>query len=379
GLRRAGVSVYGVDERFFRFHEATDPGLEGRKVLLTEGLRGELGSEDGDTILLRVERPSEVSRSSLYGTKEDVGRTLRLEARSGLAETGLPEFSIVPQQESVLAVFVPLARLQRDLEEEDRVNTILLHGLGHDVLVEALRKGASLDDLSLRIRVLEPPGVLSVESDALMLADPVLEAVDSTAAQLYFSQHRFFTYLANELSIGEKEIPYSLVTGVDEDVYPGSGVPDGIVLNEWAGEDLGARPGDALEMEFYVWEDEGRIATRSARFTVEAIVPMEGIASDRDLAPSYPGISETESLSDWEPPFPIDLERVRDKDEDYWDRFRTTPKAFVPLARGQELWQVRQGKLTSIRLTPEAGTDLDSAQADVERELRSSLDPMDLG
>jgi ABC-type antimicrobial peptide transport system permease subunit len=373
GRRRTAVQVYGVDERFWSFHGAHAPDTAPRGAFLTESLEAELEAAEGDTILLRVERPSEVSRGSLHGTKENAGRTIRLTSQTGLAATGLPEFSIYPKQESVFAIFVPLARLQRDLEQTGRVNTILLQGSSTDDVTAALRRSASLEDLSLQVRLLRSPGVLSVGSTALMLAPPVVDAVEDAASELSLQSSSVFTYLANGLRVGEREIPYSLVAAVSSDLYPGHAAPDGIVLNDWAGSDLGARPGDRLSMEFYVWEDEGRIVTREAEFTVEAVVPMEGIAGDRDLAPTYPGISETEDLSDWEPPFPLDLRRVRDEDEDYWDRYRATPKAFVPLARGQELWPVRQGRVTSIRLTPP------DAKAELESVLRKKLDPLALG
>jgi len=373
GRRRAGVQVYGVDGRFWKFHGGNEPEMSSRGALLTESLEAELETVEGDSVLLRVERPSEVSRGSLHGIKEDVGRTIRLTVEPGLATTGLPEFSIYPRQESVPAILVPLARLQRDLGQAGRVNTILIQGSSKDDVVAALRESASLDDLSLRVRFLEPSGALSVESAALMLSAPVAEAVEEAASELSLQTASVLTYLANTLRVGDKEIPYSLVAAVDPDLYPGAGGPDGIVLNDWAGDDLGARAGDRLTMEFYVWADEGRIETREADFTVEGIVPMEGVAADRDLAPSYPGISETDDLSDWEPPFPLDLRRVRDKDEDYWDSHRTTPKAFLPLARGQELWPVRQGRVTSIRLMPP------ESQADFEQALREKLDPLALG
>ena len=51
-------------------------------------------------------------------------------------------------------------------------------------------------------------------------------------------------------------------------------------------------------------------------------MPIEGLAADRELAPDYPGISDSTDLSDWDPPFPLDLRRVRKVDEDYWDRYR---------------------------------------------------------
>jgi ABC-type antimicrobial peptide transport system permease subunit len=381
GRRRAGVSVFGVDERFWAFHGATAPGLTGREALLTASLVEELGGEDGDAVLLRVERPSAVERGSLHGTKEDVGRTIRLTLRSGLEETGLPEFSFAPSQENVAGIYVPLSRLQRDLEQEGRVNTILVSSSGssRDAVVERLRESASLADLTISIRNAEP-STLRIESESLMLSNPVAGAVFETAAELGLETTSVFTYLANSMSVRERELPYSLVAALDEETYRrellsgGEPSKDGIVLNEWAGEDLGARPGDRLSMQFYVWVDEGRIETRRADFTVDAIVPMKGLAGSRDLAPDYPGISDTEDLSDWEPPFPIELRRVRDKDEEYWDRFRGTPKAFVPLARGQELWPVRQGKLTSIRLVAR-----DDSLPAISKAIRDRLDPLDVG
>ena len=86
-----------------------------------------------------------------------------------------------------------------------------------------------------------------------------------------------------------------------------------------------------------------------------ASCPWPGCAADRDLVPDYPGITESLHLADWDPPFPVDLDAHPPEDEDYWDRYRTTPKAFVPLAAGQALWGHRLGRLTSLRLTPPAG------------------------
>lgn len=64
GLRRAGVQVYGVDGRFWKFHGAAEPEMSSRSALLTESLEAELQVVAGDGLLLRVERPSEVSRGS---------------------------------------------------------------------------------------------------------------------------------------------------------------------------------------------------------------------------------------------------------------------------------------------------------------------------
>jgi putative ABC transport system permease protein len=72
---------------------------------------------------------------------------------------------------------------------------------------------------------------------------------------------------------------------------------------------------------------------------------------DGSLAPDFPGITDARSMSQWDPPFPLDLGRIRKKDEDYWDLYRATPKAFVPLAVGQNLWGSRFGRISSIRVS----------------------------
>ena len=123
-----------------------------------------------------------------------------------------------------------------------------------------------------------------------------------------------------------------------------------ILLNEWTARELGARVGDALALEYYVWLEEGRIETRRAPFRVAGIVPIAGRAADRELVPDYPGITRATRLADWDPPFAVDLSRVKPRDEAYWQRYGTTPKAWVPLAAGQALWGHRLGRTTSLRL-----------------------------
>ena len=163
------------------------------------------------------------------------------------------------------------------------------------------------------------------------------------------------------LASNGRAIPYSLVAAVDgaawTEVAGDDPLADPIVLNEWAARDLSARVGDGVRLTYWVWLEEGRLEERFADFKLTHIVPMTGLAADRELTPEYPGITGSAHLSDWDPPFPIDLGRVRKQDEDYWDRYRATPKAFIPLARGQQLWRHRLGALTSVRVIVPKGAD----------------------
>lgn len=411
GRRGGGVQVYGVDERFWKFQgtDAARRALGEREVALSAGLAAELGAQPGGEVLLRIEKPSAIPFESLHGSKEDVGRTVRLTIREVLAAAELGEFSLRPQQGAVRAVFVPLKRLQKDAEQEGRVNTILLstnasddakHAEGAaqaETIKKILQETFRLADLGIKVRPLDAPHALSVETESAVVGDPLRMQVETGAKESGFGSSAIFSYLANTIRANGKEIPYSLVTAIDEESFSGLGreanqlsqspvsaspVEESesrsasILLNDWAARDIGARVGDAVSLDYYVWREEGRLETKTAEFRVAGIVPMRGLAADRELTPEYPGISGTESLSDWDPPFPLDLARVRTQDEDYWKEFRTTPKAFITLERGQELWQTRYGKLTSLRLHPPGDASLDVARASFEKTLRARVDPL---
>ena len=159
---------------------------------------------------------------------------------------------------------------------------------------------------------------------------------------------------------------------------PAGEAPRPIWLNRWTADDLEAAPGDVVTLQYYVWEDAGALVTDEAEFRVAGVVPMEGLAADQDLAPEYPGITEATDLSDWDPPFPIDLGLVRPKDEDYWDEYRTASKGFIALEDGQRLWGSRWGQVTSLRVVPPDGVS-DLAAAAFRDALRSRLDPLAAG
>ncbi len=416
------VQIYGVDERFWQFHgRETASAPQSRDALVGASLADELGIASGDALLLRVEKPSAIPVESLHGRKEDLGRTIRLRAREKLDASALGDFSLRPQQTAVRTVFVSLRLLQKELEQEGKTNTILLSspsssGKGQESaavsddgsLQKILKDKVTLEDLGIKLRALEQQRSLSLESESALLSDSLSETASATAARLKLRVAPVLSYLANSIRSGEREIPYSLVTAIDDERFgelrrasaPSPFTPSTppapstsstsssssssssppIILNEWAARELQVQAGASLTLEYYVWQEAGSLLTAKAEFQLAGVVPIEGFAADRDLVPAYPGITGTESLSDWDPPFPIDLSRVHARDEDYWHQYRTTPKAFIPLATGQQLWPSRFGKLTSLRIL--AGADAQGLPATLEsygQSLRAALNPLQVG
>jgi predicted lysophospholipase L1 biosynthesis ABC-type transport system permease subunit len=76
---------------------------------------------------------------------------------------------------------------------------------------------------------------------------------------------------------------------------------------------------------------------------------MMGSFADPTLMPDYPGLTEADSCGDWDSGIPINLKKIRDKDEDYWDKYEATPKAFVSMEAAQAIWSNRFGTLTAVR------------------------------
>ena len=386
GRRAGNVAIYGVDDRFWRFHGVDRSGPPDRAAFASQALARQLQAEPRHGLLIRAQRVTDVPLESLHGRKEDLGRTLRVELEAVLPRQQLGEFSLDPSQSDVHALFVPLSRLQIELEAGGRINTLLVSRLrgggadADDALRALVTRHATLDDAGISVTPVEARRTVVIGSSAGLLEDADVTRAQEAVERTGLAARPVFTYLANSMRVAGRELPYSLVSALDlaalaPDARPGD---DSIVLTDWAARDLGARVGDELDMTFYVWEEPGRLVARTAGpFVVAAVVPLS--VGGRDLAPVFPGITDSPTLDDWDPPFPVDLSTVRPVDEEFWKTHRTTPKAYISLAAGQGLWRSRYGALTSLRVDVPAGDSLASVQERLTAALRQAIDPLGAG
>lgn len=371
------INVLGIDEKFWMLDSQTRSiGADfsgSRSVLLNEPLAQELGVHVGDDVILHLGKPSAISTETLLGRRDETTATMRLTVAAILQPSGLASFELNPRQAFPRNALVPIATLQRVLNQLNKANVVIAKGAPHmeEQLNAALKASLALYDAGLTLR--EVNELPQLESDALLIDTELELAVDQAASETAAKTSKFLAYLANTIALADQGaakanslIPYSTVLAVDPDSWWMDALreqaadrtptlsPGSIVLNQWAAEDLQARPGDSVTLTYYITGDAGHLDTRTATFKLEAVVSLEGVVADPDLVPKYEGITDARSLADWNPPFPIDLKLIRDKDEDYWKDYRTTPKAFISLADGQKLWAEsgdRFGRLTSIRIS----------------------------
>jgi ABC-type lipoprotein release transport system permease subunit len=383
GDHRAGrVTVIGADSRF-GLNNLTPTG---RSTVVSDTLARSLNVTVGGSIEVNVQKASAIPRSSALARRDTASatRTLTLTVSHVLPpDHPMGEFTLAPGPAAPLNLIVPLDTLQQEIEQPGRVNTLLSGPQPLEPLQDALAKQVTLDDWGLKVHI--PPkrkAYVSVESRRLLLEPAVVSAAVAAGDELGYHVAPTFVYLANGIAANGAEIPYSVVAAVDpNDRSPLNPVPmpfadDEIVLVGWDESPLKVKPGDTVTLTYFKPEVEGKVEEAQRTFRLKAVIPLEGAAADPGLVPEFPGISDRLTMRNWDPPFPYDNTKIRagDANERFWQRHRTTPKAYVTRAAAQRLWKSRFGDTTSVRLAPKDG-DAAAALPKVREALLRHLEP----
>lgn len=416
--RETGVGIQGVDPAFFSLFADGDPEAAGDPfaapppggqksffppAVINRSLADALGAAPGDQLLLSLQRASEVPAGSLLArddTQAVVG-LVRAVVHAVVPDEGLGSFRLDAHQGTPRNVFLPLGALQKALETEGKVNALLVRDEARrNAAPEALQQEAAQLDTQLASRLaLDDYAVeiargeswVAVQSRELLVRPALAAAAGNAARKTGATPSAVLTWLVNEIAFGDKKVPYSTVTAVELPqpaafgTFEGAGdassplSADGIWLNEWLAAELGARPGDRVSLAYFEVGPREELSEKTREILVAGVVALRGAALDPLFTQEYPGISGSTHMADWDPPFPIELSRVRQADEDYWDHYRATPKAFLPLSTGQEWWQTRWGDLSTVRIAPPAGEPLETFVPRFAEALRHELTPAAFG
>ncbi len=394
------TSIWGIDEHFWKLADKGDGVTPvGRDVVLNESLAAELGASVGDAVLLRLGKASPIATDTLLGRRDDVTTRMRLTVKAIVDAHGLAGISLRPQQQTPRNAFVSRELLERQLEQPDRANAILVGQLATepsaslaDDVAKIMQQQLKLADAGLSTRNNPELAYVAIESDQLLINPAVETLAESVADELQAPLEPVMTNLANAIRIrrGDQQIsiPYSPVAALERDSptlaamsfsngAPGDFGPGKIILNDWAMEALGASVGERVEIDYYDLQDDGALDEHTADFVLAASVSMSGAAIDGGLTPNYPGITDAAKVSDWDPPFPVDLKRVKDRDEAYWEQYRAVPKAYIELSDGVRLWHdpnSPHGRYTSLRLRPSQSTDMAAFAANTQKAMVDKLD-----
>lgn len=367
------VQALGVDESFWSFAN-TAPSFteipEG-EVVLNEPLATQLNASVGDTILLRVLKPSLLSRDASIAPQDDVAVAMRVDVHGIVSDEEFGRFSLRANQIAPFNAFLNASYLQSKIDLEGKANLMLASGsIDTESAKIFLEQAWQLADAELELRPVNEGGEIELRSARVFL-DP---AKISAAEKSQNGSERLLTYFANELWRSTNSTPYSMITAMGSPIVPEDLTDDEIIINDWLAEDLNAKPGDEISIRYYLLDAGRDLTERTNRFTVRSVIPMTGAARDPDLIPDFPGVSDAETTRDWEAGFELETHRIRPKDEEYWEKFKGTPKAFITLAKGEELWSNRFGSYTAMRW-PAAGVNTNTLAS----AILSNLDPGSVG
>ncbi len=381
--RVSQVQIVGVTDAFWGLAPpgATRvPALGADTAVLNDHLAARLDASPGDVVVLRVRNPGSVPGDAPLSSDRAESVALRMTVEDVVGEDGFGRFSLRANQLPPDTVFVPRRQLQDAIGRPGRINLVLMGASGthsEDGIREVVRRNWRLDDSELIVSYVESANQYALSSPRVFLDGPIeraaLEACDEAIPVL--------TYFVNEITAGTNATPYSMVAAVPEGVTPwvsgpvkpAGGLPP-IVINEWLAEDLDAVPGDEVLLKYYVVGPYRALSETSSLFRVSSVVPLDGAAADPGLMPLFPGLGDADNCSDWDPSFPVDLSRIRDRDEVYWDEYGGTPKAFVSYPVGVALWSNRFGRVTGIRF-PVEGVDSNV----LVRTLEGGINPFSTG
>lgn len=411
GSARANrVQILGVDEAFWKLSPSGEtlrfgvaPSAQETEAFLNQRLAAQLGLAAGDAISLRFEKPGAFSKDAPLSGEDDGTVLLRAKVARVVDDAHFGRFALTSGQVPTPTVYVPLAALQGKLGLGQKVNVVLeravvppkfrpssaldeikaffgikprkqmaatmpLADLRFDKAASSAdgnRKGEAISPLRLEafdLKVAEVPGGRFELRSPRVFLDPAIVS----AAHAWSREHQragsgldALTYFVTELRAGDgmnpqaKATPYSMVTALDA---PASGLAqaelaeDEIQITRWLADDLGVDAGDKLTLKYFVMGERRQLVEKARTFTVLGpIIEMNDPQLSTSWMPDFPNVPDKDGLKKWKPGFPFAAERTRKKDEDYWAQYRGTPKAFVNLRVGQEMWGNRWGNLTSIR------------------------------
>lgn len=372
-------------------------------------LATQLNVKPGDSINLRAEKPGRFSKDAPLSGEVDEILFIKVKIAHILNDDNFGRFALTTTPTQPNNIFIPLKTLQKHAELEGKANLFLSNyppppkvsppwidkskswlssiwrrlvkpkgkrsSATQTVTYEVIRIDlANFNKAELTTSDLSTGGI-EVRTPRTFIDDSIVSAVRKNEGGLLPPGLDSLTYFVNELSSGDKATPYSMVTALDAaraGFVPADLKDDEMVISQWLAEDLGVKEGASVALKYFVMGERRQLLVQERTFSVRAVLPMSEPELNTSWMPDFPGMSDKDSCRDWEPGFDFDAKKIRDKDEEYWKVHRGTPKAFITLKSGQEMWGNRWGKVTSIRYPP--GT----TKEQIER-MGAFIDPAALG
>lgn len=364
------AQVVGIDSSFWKFSPAEPFTISDDEAIISENISQRLNVKVGDEFLLRIEKTSVIPLNAPFSQDVDPSVAVRLKVKAIADDSHFGRFSLKSNQAAPYNIFISRDVLASKLDLAGKANVILTNDVDESTLKSAFYESFELDDANIKIRELTESNSFEVLSERIFIDELIAKSI----LNLDKPNETVLTYLVNSIGFKGKETPYSFVTASSSPNISGSLKDDEILVNDWLVNDLGLKTGDSISLKYFVIGPLRTIKEVKKSFIVKGIAPIQSKFINNSLMPLFPGLADAESCSDWETGVPIDLTKIRDKDEKYWNKHKGTPKALVSMQAGLSMWGNKFGNYTSIRF------DKERVQLDqLKSEMLSKIKPEDIG
>ncbi len=430
-LTAGQVNLVGLDERLWKMLYGDVAKLpDENSLVLNRRVADQLKIEDGDELFVYVDVPQTIPQESLLGERDvdEIVISFPMKVTTIVEPIStLGRFSLQANQQLPLNAYINLSRLQQELDLTEspvsprnllakpaRVNALLISSGKQSAPVQnpvnweplanrALKQSLKLEDFHARIRPLPEQGYFALESERMILEQALSNQAIKTAQEMSVESSAVLVYLANEISnVADPELfsMYSIAAGIpfdnsapfgpllNTDQKPVTSLAGNeVAINSWLAQDIQVQPGDEILLKYHVVGSRGKLPELEERFKVAAILPIPGtLADDRGFTPFVPGITDAKTFADWDQPFPMNTDRITDRDDDYWegseekpDGYKSTPKVFLSLEAARDLWQSRYGDTTSVRIASKTELGFEETISQFRQRFMQTLVPQQLG
>lgn len=368
GVTALNTKIYGITTDFWPFQGNDSVNVAPGTAAVNSRLADHLGINTGDEIIIKFRDTDPIPANAPFAPSKETNASKVMKIGLVLTPDQIGNFSLGISQLVPLNVFLNLSDIEEDQIADTRANRLLVQNSTDQPVSsfrEALTRHLIPSDIGLTARRSLKTGESELISDRIFIDSATVADIRSRIP----SAEPVITYLGNNIQVGSKATPYSFITASGYLNLRG----DTIAINRWLADDLEAKTGDTLILTWYDPGYSNILEERSSSFIISDILAKDHEYSDPSLMPDFPGISGSTTCSGWDAGVPILMEKIRDKDEEYWNRYKGTPKAFISYETGKKLWGNNFGPATALRFPDTEDPD------EIFTKLSGSLDPLKTG
>jgi ABC-type antimicrobial peptide transport system permease subunit len=374
GIRINRAGIIGIDSSFMGISGSPFQVPGDDEAIISRNIADRLHFRVGEELLIRVESANLIPVNATFAREPAPSVALRLKITAIATDDQLGRFNLGNDQSNPCNVFVSLSFLGRKLDLRGLANILLVAGekgrFTSAAIKDSVQSNWSLKDLGLSVEKRMKEGYYNLISNRVFIDTAVQQVIE----QAEFPHWEVISYMVNDIAFKEKHTPYSFASAVSSSISGKDLNEHEVIINRWTAADLGARAGDSIKLSYFEIGALRELRETSRHFQIKYITDNITNQIDSSLMPKFQGLSEAGNCRDWDAGVPIDLKRIRDKDEKYWDDYRGTPKVLLSMKAGRKLWKNPFGTLTAIRFE-----DAEVDEKKLEDVLLQRISPSDIG